>query len=99
MHQVRILGSYSKPLYLLILPSHVKQYMKKAELINLNMLMVQVKNYFEEQGLYCEFVKYKDLEISPFQVHRSKDEHKQAIFVLGRELASMTTQGTFMRAY
>ena len=69
--------------------------MKKAELINLHMLMVQVKNYFEEQGLYCEFTKYQDLKISPFQVHRSKDEHKQAIFALGRELASMTTKGAF----
>ena len=70
--------------------------MKKAELINLHMLMVQVKNYFEEQGVSSDFVKYQDLEISPFQVHRSKDEHKQAIFVLGRELASMTAKSNYL---
>lgn len=70
--------------------------MKKEELIHLHMLLAQVKNHFEEQGL-DDFTKYKDLGISPFQVHRGKDEHMQAIFVLGTELASMTAKGNFKK--
>ena len=69
--------------------------MKKEELIQLHMLLAQVKKYCEENGPTCDFTEYNELGISPFQVHRSKEEHKQAIFVLGTELASMTTKTRF----
>ena len=69
--------------------------MKKEELVHLHMLLAQLKKYCEETGADCDFKKYKELEISPFQVHRSKDEHKQAIFVLGSELASMAANNNF----
>ena len=59
------------------------------------MLLAQVKKYCEETGLDCDFTEYNELGISPFQVHRSKEEHKQAVFVLGTELASMTTKTRF----
>jgi hypothetical protein len=64
--------------------------MKKEELIHIHMLLAQLKKYCEDNGLNCDFERYRELKISPFQVHRSKEEHKQAIFVLGSELASMT---------
>ncbi len=70
--------------------------MKKEELIHLHMLLAQLKKYCIENGLDCDFSKYDDLGISPFQVHRSKEEHKQAIFVLGTELASMAAKNHFM---
>jgi hypothetical protein len=70
--------------------------MKKEELIHLHMLLAQLKKYCMENGLDCDFSKYNDLGISPFQVHRSKEEHKQAIFVLGTELASMAAKNHFM---
>ena len=63
--------------------------MKKEELIHLHMLLAQLKKYCLENGLDCDFSRYNDLGISPFQVHRSKEEHKQAIFFLGTALASM----------
>jgi len=66
--------------------------MKKEELIHIHMLLAQLKKYCEENGWNCDFKKYRELNISPFQVHRSKEEHKQAIFVLGTELASVATQ-------
>jgi len=68
---------------------------KKEELIYLHMLLAQVKKYCEENGLDCDFTEYNELGISPLQVHRSKEEHKQAIFVLGTELASMTAKIRF----
>jgi len=60
------------------------------------MLLAQLKKYCIEKGLDCDFSKYNDLGISPLQVHRSKEEHKQAIFVLGAELASMAAKSNFM---
>ncbi len=66
--------------------------MKKDELVHLHMLLAQFKKYCEESGLKGDFSKYDELGISPFQVHRSKDEHKQAIFVLVTELASMAVR-------
>jgi len=68
---------------------------KKEELIHLHLLLAQVKKYCEENGLDCDFTKYNELGISPFQVHRSKEEHKQAVFVLGTELVSMTAKTRF----
>lgn len=71
--------------------------MKKDELVHLHMLLAQLKKYCEENDSYCDFTKYKELGISPFQVHRSKEEHKRAIFVLGTELASLATKRSFAR--
>jgi len=48
--------------------------------------MVQLKKYFEEER-NGRFSKYDSLQISPVHIHRSKAEHKHAIFVLGTELA------------
>ncbi|MHC1611237.1 MAG: UPF0058 family protein [Candidatus Methanospirareceae archaeon] len=69
--------------------------MKKEELMHLHMLLAQLKEYCEESGLDCDFRKYKELGISPSQVHRSKEEHKQAIFALGTELASISAKNNF----
>ena len=63
--------------------------MKKEELVHLHMLLAQFKKYCEENGLDCDFSKYERLDISPFQVHRSKEEHKHAILVLGTELVAV----------
>ena len=71
--------------------------MKKEEIIPLHLQLAKVKKYCEEIGVCCDFPKYKDLGITPLQVHRSKDEHKQAIFVLGTELASMTPKDWFRK--
>ncbi len=69
--------------------------MKKEELVHLHMLLAQMKKFCEENSLDCDFSRYKELQISPFQVHRSKEEHKRAIFVLGTELASMAVKSNF----
>jgi hypothetical protein len=63
--------------------------MKKEELVHLHMLLAQLKKYCEENGSDCDFTEYKELDISPSQMHRSKEEHKQAVFVLGAELAKI----------
>jgi hypothetical protein len=66
--------------------------MKKEELVHLHLLLAQLKKHCEENCVSGDFAKYNDLGISPFQVHRSKEEHKQAVFVLGTELASLAAR-------
>ncbi|HEX58902.1 MAG TPA: UPF0058 family protein [Methanomicrobia archaeon] len=73
--------------------------MKKEELIHLHLLLAQIKKYFEENGLGNGFTKYKELGISPFHVHRSKSDHKRAIFILGNELASIIAKDEFSESY
>ncbi|NOR79093.1 MAG: metal-binding protein [Methanophagales archaeon] len=66
--------------------------MKKEELVHLHMLLAQIKRYCEENNLGCDFTEYNELDISPFQVHRSKEDHKQAIFILVSRLASLASK-------
>ena len=70
--------------------------MHKEELIQLHTLLVRCKNYFEEHTC-CngEFERYASLHIGPMHIHRSKAEHKHAIFVLGNELASVMDSEEF----
>lgn len=56
--------------------------------------MVQMKKFFEDSG-NSEFSQYRSLDISPIQIHRSKAEHKHAIFVLGKEIASVMSEDDF----
>jgi hypothetical protein len=60
--------------------------MNKEELIQLHTLLVQVKEYFEENNFDCDFTKYNELGITPLRLHRRKEEHKQAVFILLTEL-------------
>ena len=66
--------------------------MKKEELIYLHALLAHFKNIFGKYSIEYGFKKYEDLNISPTHIYRSKIEHKQAIFVLASELASMVTR-------
>jgi hypothetical protein len=66
--------------------------MKKTEIVHLHMLLAQFKGYCEEKGWDCDFTKYKEMSISPFQVNRSMKEHEQAIFVLALALLAATNK-------
>lgn len=69
--------------------------MHKEELIQLHTMMAQMKKYFEESGPEANFDSYRNLGISPVHVHRSKAEHKHAIFVLCSEIASLISDDEF----
>jgi len=69
--------------------------MHKDELIQLHTLMAQMKSSLEEKGFTNAFSAYDSLAISPVHVHRSKAEHKLAIFVLGNTLASVMSKDEF----
>ena len=69
--------------------------MQKDELIQMHTLLCQIKNHLQQTGVAGDgsFVEYEGLGISPVHVHRSKGEHKRAIFMLGTELARFAARG------
>jgi hypothetical protein len=62
--------------------------MHKDELIRLHQMLFDVKIYLETINSNLKFSQYAALKISPSQQHKSKMEHKYAIFVLGNEIAN-----------
>lgn len=70
--------------------------MHKDELIQMHTLLFQIKNYLEQNGTPGDqFDEYRRIGVSPIHVHRSKHEHKKAIFVLGKELAGLMSPSEF----
>jgi len=63
-------------------------WMHKEELISLHQMLYDVKTYLQEINPELKFAQYNALKISPTQQHKSKMEHKYAIFVLGTEIAN-----------
>ncbi|MHC1636269.1 MAG: UPF0058 family protein [Candidatus Methanospirareceae archaeon] len=63
--------------------------------MHLHLLLVQLKKYFEENNLGGDFLEYTRLGISPFHVHRSKEEHKKAIFTLANEFSAIVARNRF----
>ena len=65
--------------------------MHKDELIYLHSVLLQLRIFFEEMGIQADFDRYDEMNISPVHIHRSKSEHKRAIFLLGEALAEAIT--------
>lgn len=61
--------------------------MHKDELIALHQMLVEIKEYLEKTDSSVDFSQYEELKINPSQAHKSKMEHKHAIFILGNVIA------------
>lgn len=64
--------------------------MDKNELIQLHTLLAQIKHHME-----AEFEEYEELGLEPAHVHRSKTDHKKAVFLLGKGIASTLSEDEF----
>ncbi len=63
--------------------------MKKQELIHLHGLLAQVQDHYEEQtGNTVEHDKYTALGVQPTSIHKSKTDHKDAVFALAHGITS-----------
>jgi len=74
--------------------------MHKDELLELHEQMVLIKEYFanlEQTGPEL-FEPYEGLDVTPDDVHKSKSEHKHAVFVLGNALANAMSEDEFSDA-
>jgi len=74
--------------------------MHKDELLELHEEMVDIKDRFAEFDEIdaTHFEEYEGLEVDPSHVHKSKSEHKHAVFVLGNALASAMSEDEFSSA-
>jgi len=69
--------------------------MQKDELIQLHTFLLQLKTHLDEMlenngGL--EFGPYDKLNVTPYQVYKSKREHKLAVFTLSRGIAILLSR-------
>ncbi|WP_336037481.1 UPF0058 family protein [Halobacterium yunchengense] len=74
--------------------------MHKDELLDLHEQMVQIKDQFLEfDGVDDDaFAAYEELDVDPSHVHKSKSEHKHAVFLLGNALAAAMSEDEFSSA-
>lgn len=63
--------------------------MKKQELIHLHGLLAEVRDQCEEwEGEEFDLNDYQTLGVRPTSIHRSKTDHKQAVFELASGITS-----------
>jgi len=74
--------------------------MHKDELLELHEQMITIKDYFADLEDVDEtlFDPYEELDVTPDDVHKSKSEHKHAVFVLGNALATAMSEDEFSDA-
>ena len=74
--------------------------MHKDELLDLHDQMVTIMEYFASLEDVDEslFEPYRQLDVNPSDVHKSKSEHKHAVFVLGNALATAMSDDEFSNA-
>ena len=63
--------------------------MKKQELIHLHGLLAQVEDHYEnETGIDVAHEEYTSLGVRPTSIHKSKTDHKAAVFALAKGITS-----------
>jgi hypothetical protein len=62
--------------------------MKKQELIHLHGLLAEVRNQVEAWDGDVDTSEYQELGIQPTSIHKSKTEHKRAVFKLASGITS-----------
>lgn len=63
--------------------------MRKQELIHLHGLLAQVQNHYEgDTGADVDQTEYAALGVKPTSIHRSKTDHKDAVFALADGLTA-----------
>ena len=72
--------------------------MQKDELIQLHMFLLQLKNHLQSilgnNGIE-EFAIYEKLNVTPYQVYKSKREHTLAVFMLSKGIADLLTNSDY----
>jgi hypothetical protein len=74
--------------------------MHKEELLELHGHMVEIMETFRGMDAVDTgvFDAYDELDVTPDDVHKSKSEHKHAVFVLGNALATVMSEDEFSDA-
>ncbi|WP_435077435.1 UPF0058 family protein [Halococcus sp. AFM35] len=74
--------------------------MHKEELLDLHEEMVTITEFVNDrEDVDPElFETYEQLDVTPDDVHKSKNEHKHAVFILGNALAEAMSDDEFSDA-
>jgi len=67
--------------------------MKKQELIHLHGLLAEVQKQCEAWGEDTDLDAYESLGVNPTSIHRSKTDHKEAVFRLTEGIAAPMGEG------
>jgi hypothetical protein len=73
--------------------------MQKDELIQFHSFLLQLKIHLEGMvgnNIGREFMSYDILNITPFQVYKSKREHKLAVFTLSKGIADLLSDNKYL---
>jgi hypothetical protein len=63
--------------------------MKKQELIHLHGLLAEVRKHHEARtGTSVEYESYDSLGVRPTSIHKSKTDHKAAVFALAEGITA-----------
>jgi hypothetical protein len=63
--------------------------MKKQELIHLHGLLAEVSNHCEmADDVTIDLEKYHELGVKPTSIHKSKTDHKDAVFAIASGITS-----------
>ena len=69
--------------------------MKKQELIHLHGLLAEVCNHYEQMAeCEVEHSRYTELGVRPTSIHKSKTDHKAAVFALADGITEEMEAGT-----
>ncbi|MBU0497317.1 MAG: UPF0058 family protein [Candidatus Thermoplasmatota archaeon] len=68
--------------------------MQKDELIQLHTFLYQMRTVIEQicNNNGCNCHHYEKLEITPYQIHKSKREHTLAVFTLSKDIAEVLSE-------
>ncbi|HET7322955.1 MAG TPA: UPF0058 family protein [Halococcus sp.] len=74
--------------------------MHKEELLELHEQMVTITEFVSKREDVdpALFEPYERLDVTPDDVHKSKSEHKHAVFILGNALAEAMSEDEFSDA-
>lgn len=68
--------------------------MKKQELIHLHGLLAEVRQQCEAWSEDTDLDEYESLGVKPTSIHRSKTDHKEAVFALAKGITSPMDEPT-----
>lgn len=69
--------------------------MRKQELIHLHGLLKETATYLEEEyrdTVDIDYDTYDSLDVRPTSIHRSKDDHKEALYTLSKAITDAITE-------
>jgi len=74
--------------------------MHKDELLELHSQLVTIMEHFRSRADVDPtlFNQYDELDVTPNDIHKSKSEHKHAVFILGNSLATAMSDDEFSSA-